>query len=437
MKRLLSTLLLLSSLSAWAAEWAGIDFDPIFQKISETNDLEFLAVRPFYSKVEDPEHERWVKDYLWPVYTRKGFKGETYGRFLFFGWSHTFSPETERKRTWVLPFYFKGVSAEDDPYFALFPFGGTIDEIFGRDKVMFILFPLYAKSHINDVHTTSILWPIGSRTVGPRVHRARVWPIYGTSTLEDEFNKKFVFWPFYHSVEYTNARNPGGGFILVPIYGRIITEQAKNYWYIPPFGRYTVSADQRIIHAPWPFVQLADGVMYKRIFWPIYGKKKLGTLTRQFWLWPIFWKTQVEFPDHLQERRFGVPFFYSQTDVMTKDALGFEEGEAASRYWKVWPLMSWDRRDGTSRFRTLDLWPMRNTPGIERNWAPWWTLYRRMDVDGEVGHHLLWGLYRQTRSDESLEWSLLKGVLGYKKEQNSRRYRFLFMWFGADHEVQP
>ena len=96
--------------------------------------------------------------------------------------------------------------------------------------------------------------------------------------------------------------------------------------------------------------------------------------------------------------------------------------------------MSWERKHGNTRFRTLELWPLRNTLGVERNWTPYWTLYRRSNTNGEVGHHVLWGLYRQTRSPEQFEWSLLKGFVGYKRTEGKRRFRFLFMWFGAEKE---
>jgi hypothetical protein len=282
-----------------------------------------------------------------------------------------------------------------------------------------------------------VLWPIGSKTTGPRIERFRVWPLYGTSSLENEFAKKFVLWPIYTSVKYTNDRNPGGGFVLVPFYGRVITEQAENYWLVPPFIRYMHSDEQWIVHAPWPFIQLADGTMYKRIFWPVYGKKHLGPSTRQYWLWPIIWNNKTEYARYDQHRRLIVPFFASVSDVVTKPENSYEVGDISSRYWKLWPLMSWERTpDGDSRFRTLDLWPLRNTPGIERNWAAYWTLYRRMNADGVVGHHVLWGLYRQTKGPEEFEWSLLKGFAGYKKTQNGRTVRFLFMKFG-NREDQP
>lgn len=428
--------LCLSVVFFWCAvsAQAGFDWDPVYEKTADTNDRSFLAVRPFYSHSADPAGERWRSDYLWPLYTRKGFKEETYGRFLFFGFSSDFADEGDRHRTWVFPFYFQGVNAEGEGYFAIFPFGGTIYEFVGRDKIMFVLFPIYGRSSVNDVYTTSVLWPIYSRSKGEKVDRLRVWPLYGQAELKGELRKKFVLWPIYTSVKYTNERNPGGGFILVPIYGQVKTERASNYWVIPPFFRYMNSDIQWIVHAPWPFIQVADGEMYKRIAWPLYGKKSLGTLTRQYFLWPFIWNNRTEYASHDQRRRYVIPFFAYQTDVVTKELKGHEVGDVTSRYWKLWPLVSWDRRGDVSRFRTLELWPMRNTPGIERNWAPWWTLYRRVNLSGEIGHHVLWGLYRQTKNEDDFEWSLLKGFAGYKKTADSRRYRFLFLWFGGGEE---
>jgi hypothetical protein len=419
-----------------AVSAAAFDWDPFYESLVTPDGATFEAWRPLYSTSVDGE--RWRKDYLWPLYTKKGFKQERYGRFLFFGYSADFSPDTDRHRVWVLPFYFKGTSAEDDDYRAFFPFGGTIYEFLGRDKLSFVLFPIYMKYHINDIHTTSVLWPIGSKTTGPKVERFRIWPLYGKSTLENEFEKKFVLWPIYNSVKYTNERNPGGGFILVPIYGRIITEQARNYWWVAPFFRYTTSDEQWIVHAPWPFIQLAGGEMYKRIFWPIYGKKQLGPVTNRFVLWPIIWNNETEYIEHRRHRRLVVPFFASVTDVATKPTHQYQVGDVSMRYWKLWPLMSWERNEAGSRFRTLEFWPLRNTAGIERNWAAFWTLYRReKNYEKErVGHHLLWGLYRQTREPDGFEWSLLKGLAGYKKSGTSSTVRFLFMKFGGGEE-QP
>ncbi|MBN2786541.1 MAG: hypothetical protein JXR25_17120 [Pontiellaceae bacterium] len=430
MKPFLSILLVLYCASAWA----GFDWDPFHEEIQSDRGAHFEAWRPFYSS--SVETERWRKDYLWPIYTRKGFKDETYSRLLFFGYSLDFSPETERDRTWILPFYFQGTDAAGENYFALFPLGGTIHEFLGRDRLSFVLFPLYAESSINDLHTTSILWPVGSKTSGEGVSRFRVWPFYGSSSLEGEYQKRFVLWPIYSSVRYTNERNPGGGFILMPIYGRVVSEQGRNQWFVPPLFRFSEGRGQRLIHAPYPFVQWSDGDVYKRYYWPIYGKKEVGTLRRQFWCWPVIWNSRVQLVDQEQHRFVIIPVFQSESILATGSKDDVEVGDVVERYWKAWPLMSWERHGKDTRFRMLELWPLRDTPGVERNWAPIWTLYRREKVDDTTGHHLLWGLYRQSRGEASVEWSLLKGLLGYKKNEESHSFRFLFMHFGEE-ESQP
>lgn len=413
---------------------ASFDWDPFYESLTATNGATFKAWRPFYSTSMDDE--RWRKDCLWPLYTQKGFKEEKHGRFLMLGWSADFSPETSRHRTWVLPFYFQGISAEDERYFAIFPIGGSIHEFLGRDRIWFVLFPLFARSSINDVQTTTVLWPIGSRTVGEGIERFRVWPLYGMSKRENEFEKKFVLWPLYTSVKYTNERNPGGGFILVPLYGRIKTEKAVNYWFIPPLFRYARGEGNRIVHAPWPFIQWSDGKVCKRYVWPLYGKKQVGTLNRRFWLWPVVWDSKVEYADHELHRKRVLPLFHYESEVITRANNRYGVGDVPSRYWKLWPLMSWERSGDASRFRLLELWPRRDTAGIERNWAPLWTLYRREKGTDAVSHHVLWGLYRQTRGDAHLEWSLLKGLAGYKKSGDERGFRLFFFRFGAK-EVRP
>jgi hypothetical protein len=430
MRLVVGGIILLLSVSALAQ----VDGDPLYANRSCSNET-FYAWRPFYSSSTDPE--RWRKDYLWPLYTKKGFKEEEYSRFLFFGYSSDFSPDTERDRNWIIPFYFQGTSAAGENYLAVFPFGGSIYEFLGRDKVSFVLFPCWYTSDINEVHTWTAVWPLISKSTGDKVDRFRVLPFYATNSLKGEFVKKYYVWPILSTVEYTNERNPGSGFVLVPVYGQVKTERADNFWLIPPFFRYMAGDDQWIVHAPWPFIQLAGGVMDKRIFWPFYGKKSMGTLTRQYMLWPLLWNNSTIYATHKQFRKKIIPFVYTQKDVATKKTKEYEVGDVFSNYWKVWPLMSWERREENSRFRTLELWPLRNTPGIERNWAPWWTVYARTHVEDETAHNVLWGLYRQKKSPEQFEWSLLKGVAGYKKTGDNRRYRILFMWIGDDEEEQP
>jgi hypothetical protein len=266
------------------------------------------------------------------------------------------------------------------------------------------------------------------------VDRIRCWPVYGRSTLRGEFEKKFYLWPFFTTLEYTTPRNPGSGYMIWPLYGQVKTTKSINRWWLPPFFRYAKSEDQWILHAPWPFVQLAKGDLEKQVFWPLYGRKELGTYTKGYYLWPIFWNNTSSFKRYEQHRRYLLPIFAYRSKIGKRDTPDYSEGECFSRYWKIWPLMSWDREKEHRRFRILDPSIFRYTPGVERNWAPWWTLYRYEATADQTTHDLLWGIYKQKRGSDTREWSLLKGILGYKRSGSLHAYQFCFIWFGEKEE---
>ncbi len=129
--------------------------------------------------------------------------------------------------------------------------------------------------------------------------------------------------------------------------------------------------------------------------------------------------------------------------------------EVFSRYFKFWPLFSYQRNEDILRFRALALWPIKNAPAIERNWAPLWSLYARERDGGRVETEVLWGLYRRqhSKNDKRLSvfpviqassskengevkgkrsWSLLYGLIGYKREGLQKQFKMLyFLKFGS------
>ena len=97
--------------------------------------------------------------------------------------------------------------------------------------------------------------------------------------------------------------------------------------------------------------------------------------------------------------------------------------------------MSWQREGGTSRFRMLEFWPLKNSAPVERNWAPLWTLYKRTNTDGIICKDVLWFAWHSEREPavDRKEWSLLKGLLAYKRDGEKQNLRVLyFMRFGED-----
>lgn len=412
---------------------AVADLYPFYDRL-QTEEGSFFAVRPFYSKTE--LEEGTIQDYLWPLYLRKSFKNEESSRAFLFWWTHNFATDSElpRDRNWLLPIYFQGRDVNGENYFALFPLGGTIHEFLGRDKIMFVLFPMFGKSQINEVKTTSVLWPIYSHTRGDGIQRDRVFPIFGKTVLENQYEKKFVLWPFWTSAEYFYPGDSGKSWILFPILGRSKLDKESTWWVIPPFFRFTDGEREDRLLCPWPFIQKVKSEQLDKLFvWPLWGRKLEagGRIDRRFALWPLLWSENTQ-QEHLQvNRKMALPFFYWQSKKLPEPEVPEEEWDEVSTGWKIWPLMSWKRAGDQSRFRMLELWPLDTAP-IERNWSPLWTLYKQTNDDGLVKKDMLWFIWNSEKEPEAerSEWALLKGLLGYKRDGDSKKMKIFWVSLG-------
>jgi hypothetical protein len=410
-------------------------FFPFYDNM-QTDEGSFFTVRPFYSKTTVEEGK--IQDFLWPLYSRKEFKDEATSRALIFWWTHHFETDSEspRQRNWLLPFYFQGRDKNAEPYFAIFPLGGTIHDFLGRDKIAFALFPMLGKSQINEVKTTSVLWPIYSKTRGDGIRRDRVFPIVGKSVLEDKYEKRFVLWPFWTSAQYFYPGDSGSSWILFPICGRSKLDKESTWWVIPPFFRFTAGEREDRLLCPWPFVQKTKSATVDKFYlWPLWGRKQAagGRIDRSFALWPVLWSETFQQKDVTVSRKKALPFFFYEEQQLREPDQPEKERPVVSKGWKIWPLMSWQQAGEMSRFRMLELWPLNSAP-IERNWSPLWTLYKRTHADGVTQKDLLWFIWHSEKEPEAdrTEWSLLKGLLGYKKDRDLSTVRFLWLDWGDE-----
>ena len=431
---------------------------PFFERAVSTNEARLWAVRPLYSTVKDPVSQRRSSEYLWPIATTKQFKKEHSVRVLLTYYTKfDVTDPKSRYRFWMLPIYFQGRDVNKKGYAAVFPLGGTIHEILGRDRVMFVLFPLYARSAINQVHTTDVLWPIYSRSEGKGIYRFRVFPFYGRTKHRDKFDKKFVLWPFWTSARYYYPNSSGKGYILFPLWGHVKLTDQEAWMVVPPLIRFSRGERMNYTYCPWPFFQKSKGETEKLYFWPIWGQKRMPGVRSTFFLWPIFKKDRIDRGDELVRRFVAMPFVQTEKRTRRSSQKG-ERPQVVGRYSKIWPLWSYQRDGDSRRFRCVELWPLRNSGPVERSWAPLWTLYSRTAVGDALDHELLWGLYRfQRRGDAECrmsifpflywqrddreraerEWSILHGLIGYRREGTQKSLRVLyFMRFGGK-ETKP
>ncbi len=423
---------------------------PLFEFTTDEDGRRFWAVRPFFSNTVDPEAEKTVQDGLWPVFHRSTFRDESFWWFLTaVGMNRDIRDSDSQSRLWILPFFFQGRDRQGEDYWAVFPFGGSIHDFLGRDEIDFALWPLWIRSSVNYVETTDVLFPIFSRTEGKGIERWRVFPFYGQSKHRDRFFKQFILWPFWTRAEYYYEGSSGSGYILFPLFGRIDLEDQESWLVLPPFIRVQKGQRMNLVNAPWPFVQYASGEQEKLYLWPLWGSKEMHGTWSRFFLWPIFWRQHFDRGDAVTKRFLGLPFLYF--DTTRPRGGGPAEGgdpdpDSLSR--KIWPFFSYRAEEDAARFRLLDLWPLKQTPAIERNYAPLWTLYRWERVGEAREQELLWGLWHARRDaegdqamslfplfdrarsgdGEEASWSLLKGLIGWSREEERRTLQLLYFF---------
>ena len=143
---------------------------------------------------------------------------------------------------------------------------------------------------------------------------------------------------------------------------------------------------------PWPFVEtVRTPEQRKRSFWPFYGDVEREDERRWYAVWPLIEHFNLTSRGGRTERSRFFPFYVDET-VYRKTADGGER--AAERYTRLWPFGVREASDAGSRLRVFEFNPIRHSGAIERNWAPFWTLYERTERGGEVTHDALWGLLR-------------------------------------------
>ncbi len=434
---------------------AGFQFaGPLVERRVSPEGKRFTAIRPFWSHAADADAHRAGTDILWPlgVFTSRG--NELHWRMLpAFG--HVFDTDASSSRhRWALfPILFGGRDAEKQAYFAVFPVGGRLHAFLGYDRVWFVLFPVYARSYQGENRTTSVLWPIYSRTTGGDNERWRVWPLYGYSYNPDRWTKRFVLWPIWTSVDYHYPDMEGGaGFILFPLYGQVRLPRQQSRMLFPPLFKVEWGeTDHFAFNAPWPILQYVDSPNQQRFYlFPFGGRLRRRHDHSWFVLWPFVSGRRSERPREVLTRFQVLPFWYYE-DVRKRlpDEPGSEGVSASehkvpvSRYVRVWPVWMYRREEEQSLVRVPDLWPLRQTPGIDRNWAPLWTLYRRERANERRLSVWLWGMARWEKSpeehdlrifpllesqeqDKTRRWRFLYGFLGYERDNLQKKYQLLY-----------
>ena len=377
---------------------------PFFEYRATREGGAFWALRPFFSRVTDPVSDTRVADVVWPLGTFHRDREQAWWRLLLaYGSDNDIYRDDSAWKAALFPLWFQGRTRQGEDYRALFPIYGHLPHMLLMDDIDFLLFPLYLNYEVNHVERDYYLWPVFSRMGDePGVKRTGVFPLYGR-TERREAKHLYAFWPFWTSAVYGDVRNPGTSWMLFPLCGQVNREKEKQWLAVPPFFSHATTDVSERWRMPWPFVEtVKTPTSRKRSYWPLYGDFEREDERRWYAVWPLLAHFKLSTEGGLTERSRFFPFYLNQTEFK-KDKAGHEI--EVERYTRVWPFYARESSPEGSHLRALEFSLMRYSGGIERNWAPFWTLYERIERDGEVAHDALWGLlqYRKAVVPEGVE----------------------------------
>jgi hypothetical protein len=333
----------------------------------------------------------------------------------------------------VFPFLLYGNSPDArDKYLHVWPFGGTVKQKLGQDKISTVLFPgfllffvyppvfpptwinlavfvasmipLYVDYESRDYKAFGIFWPIIQRGKSPTRDDKRILPFYAHNYKKDIYDNYSVLMIFNYGRTIMKG-DEERTFFAFPFYGRrwnlsSIRGSSSLFWPFFSWG-YDIKRDDFELNFPWPLVQWQtsrDPNIIKRIFFPLWGMyKRTGKDSSD----ETFFLTPLHFSLKKHTATFNSEYYIDALIIwyFKRDYNGKPNPEYGNswRYFKIWPLFQYEHDDrGNLSFNLLSLLPFRDPEGYEKLYQPFWTLfeYRRFE-SGEKRFGLFLRLYYQ------------------------------------------
>jgi hypothetical protein len=405
---------------------------PLFRYRRSGDTIE-TAVRPFLYRTENRTEETAGATYLYPLASQETTPEVTriqalrglYQKNVF----RKEIPEAKREDSMFFPFYIRGTSEKYGPYVSVFPFWGDIYERFWRDEIHFAAFPLYARTVKNGTTTRNFLYPFFSVTKGERERGFQFWPLYGESSRDGVYEKRFALWPiFYRERSGLDTPKPVSKFHLLPLYAEQKSPVSVSRQFLWPFFGYSDNTETGVRERDyfWPLcVQVRGGGKKVDRFLPLYAREEGKETKKQWYLWPLYRHDELNSPSFTDERDRVLFFLYSdRRETWPVD------GEVRRRK-ALWPLFVYgDDKGVRSVSFPAPVEPIVDTDGIEQNWAPLWRLFQaRWNSQGESAASFLWNLYWHESRKDGLAFELFP-ALSYRSEKGELDVRVLKGLFG-------
>ncbi len=354
------------------------------------------ALRPLYQ--HKANFGKPITDFLAPFGRRFVTADATRWRFWPLVWSGETrdSPEGAEWDAVLLPLIFTGGGPrQGDGYFALFPLGGRIRNIFGLETFDFFLWPFFMRTRM-DIDEQSTSWTVllggGWTTGGPRDDSWRALPFYRHRIVRHvdgtlRTDQRSALWPiFTWGLDHGDSADPSMRFSAWPLFGREAGESWSRTTVLWPFFRVNRETEEAggdyLYDLPWPLVRVSkdEKKSVTRVF-PFYShqvSEDLDSLTLLYLYWDraSTGRTSDEgWPPRNYERQdtYLFPFWHNSHRTVSGR-------EGADVQHQLWPLF---HRDADARGRRdaafLSLVPTRHFEflrPVDELYSFLWTLWR-------------------------------------------------------------
>lgn len=414
------------------------------------------ALPPIFSHDTDPTVESREDDFLYPLLTYdrygKEYRWQLFQLFSFAGGKEP--DDNVKKQFTIFPFYFQQRSPDPDKnYTALFPIYGHINGRLFRDKIFFVMFPIYDQTQKRDIVTDNYLYPFFAIRHGDGLHGWQFWPIVGsehkdvttqtngfgdvsTNAGHDNF---FALWPFYlNQTTDIGGENPQKTWGVLPLYllsRSPLRDSTSVMW---PFFTWIDERGKKYHEwqGPWPFVIFTrgEGKTTSRV-WPLFSRSHNNEQESDSYLWPLYRFHRLH-SDPLDQRRTRIMYYLFENTVEKNTETGAEKQRV-----DMWPFFTWHRDfNGNSRLQILaPIEPvLPGNPGIERNWSPLWSIWRSENnpKSNASSQSLLWNFYRRDTTATSKKCSLLFGLFQYQSDSETKKIRLVYIPILKTHQVE-
>ncbi len=411
--------------------------------------------RPFFLKQENRE-EGTEAFYLLPPlfkYHNNPFD-ESWAIFDLIQWRNIhMASGGDRERFMIFPFVFYYKQPGDPPERTggLFPVGGTMLNLFGYDRLSWGLFPLAVETQKGSTIRYGFPWPVVQWQEGPGAGGRALWPLVGHFWKEEDYDNQFLLWPLiYRKVSDLRAEEPTVARGFLPFYALQHgpgLEDVTIGW--PFFGwRREAEGNYRENRYFWPlFVQAEGDRVYTNRWAPFYTHSVVGASDKTWIMWPAY-RDRTLYEHELAIRR--IQFFYFLYWRETQVSRANPDLPAAEMV-HLWPLLSYYNNGAGLRqsqlFSPFEVFfPHRES--FRLLYSPLFALFRKQEDlnTGVTEQSAFWGLFRETRTEETLEFevgplfkhetgpdrarfSLLRGLLGFERDGDEKKYEIFWLRF--------